>query len=214
MVIFHFIYDLKYFGFVDWDTPDGSGWREFRYVILTLFFTCMGIGLAIAHRTDVQWRKFALRLAQIAAGALAVTVMSLFTVPNNWIYFGVLHFIFVATLLALPLLRKPNLALVISGVILVAYNMDWIQGRWPFNYIREYLPYYTNDYVPLFPWLALVYFGVWLSYQSYLLSDPLKKCHSQPGLILPGRHSLIIYLLHQPLMFAGFYTFLFLTSLG
>ena len=49
MVIFHFCYDLRYFGYVDWNNPNGPNWRPFRYVILTLFISTVGVSLVLAH---------------------------------------------------------------------------------------------------------------------------------------------------------------------
>jgi uncharacterized membrane protein len=72
MVIFHFIYDLRSFGYVSWNIPDGPGWKEFRYVILSLFFVCVGVGLVFAHSGGIKWPDFWRRLAQVVVGAVLV----------------------------------------------------------------------------------------------------------------------------------------------
>lgn len=209
MVIFHFIYDLKSFGYVAWDIPDGTGWREFRYLILTLFFVCVGIGLVYAHGRGVRWRNFWRREAQVLGGAGLVTAMSLVMFPENWIYFGVLHFIFVASVLALPLVWTPRLALLGALILMVGYKLQWWHSHWPFHYAYaawpEVMPGYANDWVPLIPWLALVWAGIFLAHSRWLKRDPLGFIAMPAWLAWPGKHSLLIYLLHQPVMVAGFY---------
>lgn len=210
MVIFHFIYDLKFFGWVDSGIPDGQGWRQFRYVILTLFFLCVGSGLVFAHQVNPQQsiRKYLIRLSKVGLAAALVSVMSLVMVPQNYIYFGVLHFIFVASVMVYPVIRYPNIALIIGGVLL---SLDWfniVSQRWPFGYIREFLPNYTNDYVPIVPWVGVVCIGIWLAYQNWFIQDPLSKLKIKPWFYLPGKYSLSIYLIHQPLLFALFYLIL------
>ena len=92
MVIFHFCYDLRYFGYVDWNVPNGASWWPFRYVILTLFIFTLGVSLSLAHSSVIRWRKYAVRLGQIVLAATGITLMSLLMFPNGWIYFGILHF--------------------------------------------------------------------------------------------------------------------------
>jgi uncharacterized membrane protein len=204
MVIFHFLYDLKFFGYVDWDTPDGAGWRSFRHVILILFFICLGASLHLSYHLAINWKKFSKRLTQILLSALAISLVSLSMIPQNYIYFGVLHFIAVASLLCLFFANKPWLSLGIGLVIILLFNLGTVSDRWPFAYIRDSLPNYSNDYVGLFPWLGVVLIGIFLASTQFLQNDPLKSMARYQCLATPGKHSLIIYLIHQPFFFAIF----------
>lgn len=204
MVIFHFIYDLRFFGYVDWDTPDGEGWRTFRHVILISFFICLGASLYLSYHQAVNWKKFSKRLIQILASAFAISAVSLLMVPNNYIYFGVLHFIAIASILCIFFANKPRTSLIIGLSIITIYNIGWVSGLWPFTYIRDFLPRYSNDYVGLFPWLGVVFIGIWFASTAFLRNDPLKRFSKNTLIALPGKHSLVIYLLHQPLFFAIF----------
>lgn len=207
MVIFHFIYDLKYFGWLTWGIPDGDGWKHFRYVILTLFFICIGVGLVYSHAQNIQPKKFITRLAKVAFGAGLITLMSLVMFPQNWIYFGVLHFILIASLCAILLVPYPRLSLIIGTCIIILGFLGLLDKQWPFSYFSEFLPNYTVDYVPLFPWLGVILLGITLAHSQWLNHDifkfkSLKNDKLIRRLTWPGKHSLIIYLVHQPLLFA------------
>jgi uncharacterized membrane protein len=204
MVVFHLFYDLKFFGYVDWDTPDGNGWRTFRQVILSSFFICLGASLHLSYSRTINWRKFSKRLAQILISALAVTLISLLMVAEHYIYFGVLQFIALASLMCIKLAKHPRASLIIGLCIIAAYNVGWVSDFWPFTYIQHKLPAYTNDYVGLFPWLGVVCIGMWLASTSFLQNDPLQRLKHNSWMAWPGNHSLSIYLLHQPALFAVF----------
>lgn len=202
MVIFHFIYDLRYFGWLDWHIPDGDGWKHFRYVILTLFFICIGAGLVYGHKNYFHARKFFKRLIQVSIGALLITLMSLIMFSESWVYFGVLHFIALASMLAIGFVNYPKISLITGGLIIFASLFGLLSKHWPFYYINEYLPDYTTDYVPLFPWLGVVLFGIWLAYQPWFNKPWIKETKLTRKLAWLGQHSLIIYLIHQPILFA------------
>jgi uncharacterized membrane protein len=204
MVIFHFIYDLKYFGWLTWDIPDSDGWKHFRYVILTLFFICIGVSLVYSHAQQIHPKKFIKRLTKVAIGAGVITLMSLVMFPQNWIFFGVLHFIFLASLCAILFVPYPRLSLILGTCIIILGSLGLVDKRWPFSYFSEFLPNYTVDYVPLSPWLGVILLGIALAHSNWLNHDifTLKNDKLIRQLAWPGKHSLIIYLIHQPLLFA------------
>ena len=201
MVIFHFCYDLRHFGWVDWHIPNGSNWWPFRYVILTLFIATLGMSLALAHSSGINWKRFGVRLGQMALAASAITLMSVFMFPHAWIYFGILHFLVVASVAGVWFVRAPVVALAAGLIVLLLYGSGEIGQRWPFDLVSG-LPGDTEDFVPLFPWLAVALLGV---AAGGLL--PLAKmqafCNWLPvSLSWLGRHGLVIYLVHQPVLFA------------
>lgn len=212
MVIFHFIYDLKVFGYIEWDTPDGEGWREFRWLIISLFFICLGISLTFAHKRAYRWQKFWLRMGQIGGAAAIISIVTYFAIQKNWIFFGVLHFLALSSIAAIGFVRMPKLSLAIGLSIITIGLMQLVPSRWPFYVMFDNLPSYTNDFVALFPWLGLVFIGISLGHTAWLQKDPLRfllaseqQTWQTKGLLWPGQHSLSIYLLHQPILMGSLY---------
>ncbi|EAR08012.1 heparan-alpha-glucosaminide N-acetyltransferase [Reinekea blandensis] len=203
MAIFHFCYDLSVFGFLTFEM-NGGFFTWFRFLIVTLFFTSVGAGLYLAHYPTIRWRKFWWREAKIAAGALIISISTLLMYPRSWVWFGVLHFITVASVLALPFVRRPALALTIGVSVFLLYNLTpwfnlhplWVAFNDPLN-----LPKGTQDLTRLIPWVGMVLIGIWLGQQRFFGFSALPLGPLERPVQFISRHSLLIYLFHQPPLF-------------
>ena len=208
MIAYHFIYDLKYFGYVDWDTPLGSGFREWRSSIVFCFIFAMGLSMGVAHGCGRAMRAFWVRLLQIAGCAVVITVMSLVMFPESWIYFGILHFMCIASLVTFALIGRPFLALVLGAAIVVLFWGGLVPYGWPLKLI-DGLPSYTEDFVSPFPWLGVALIGAGLGEQLVKNPDLMAKTGAwdiggRVGKLVSfaGKRSLLIYMVHQPILFA------------
>ncbi len=205
MVVFHFCYDLRFFGFVDWSVPNGDYWWLFRYVILSVFILMAGISLTLAYAGGFRFTHFGRRFLVLLAASLAVSTGSVFLFPDAWIYFGILHFIALGSLLGVGLVGFPGFSWVLGLAIIVAYNLGVVSKQWPFVLFESWLPQDTEDFVPLFPWLGVLFLGVAIPRWVPLARLSMPSHTLLSTMAFMGRHSLVIYLLHQPLLFAGFY---------
>ena len=209
MIAYHFCYDLKYFGWTSWTIPDGDGWRYWRYVIVSLFVFTMGASMGLATAHGRNYRAFYKRLSKIAVCAFIITIMSLVMFAKSWIYFGILHFMAVASCFVF-LLSGVNwkLTMIIGIGILIGFFMGWLPRRWPFDFIST-LPGYTEDFVPLFPWLGVACIGLAFS-QIFRTSEYANRNLTLEGsdnrmartISVTGKRSLLIYMIHQPILFA------------
>ena len=134
--------------------------------------------------------------------------------PTAIIFFGILHFITVASVLGLLFVRLKiiNLLLGIS-LILIGQFIEYPIFNQPYLQwfgLMTTLPI-AVDYVPLLPWFGVVLIGVYLG--PLLAQQPtnsfLRRWQSNHPvsnvLALGGRHSLHIYMLHQPLFLGCLY---------
>ena len=225
MTGFHFAFDLNHFGWIRQDFYRDPLWTIQRTCILCLFLMCAGLAQGIAFSQGQSWPQFWRRWSEVAICAVLVSVGSWFMFPHSWIYFGVLHGI--AVMLILTRLSAPcgkGLALLGALVLMVWLVAPWLHATWSgmstFN--LAYLSWVglaktkpvTEDYVPLFPWIAVMWWGfvlgIWLNKrkraQAKHLDSPLGLF--KIGLSWLGRHSLPWYMLHQPVML-GVLTMLF-----
>lgn len=211
MVAFHFSYDLLMFGFLP---PSYAGTTFFYYharIVAGGFILLAGLGLWLAHTSRIDWQKFARRFAKIAAAAVLVTVATRIAMPEAYVYFGILHAIALFSLLGLAFLRLPGL-LVLGLAVAVFFGGDVLRSTTFDLPVLKFLglsttPAYTIDFEPVFPWFGTFLtgmalgqigsrFGLWhrLGLWPEHSNTLLRK------LAWPGKHSLAIYLIHQPVL--------------
>ena len=121
MAIFHFCFDLNYFGFIQQNLLQDPKWTLQRTAIVTLFLLCAGAGQEIASHQGQPPARFWKRWAQVAGCALLVSAASWFMFPRTWISFGVLHGIAVM-------------------LIIVRFSASWGAWRWPLGAVAIALP--------------------------------------------------------------------------
>lgn len=214
MVGYHLCFDLDYYGRLEIDFNHSPLWLGLRTLIVSLFLGVMGASLQLATAGGIRWPRYLRRLAWLLGCAGAVSLGSYLLFPKSYIFFGVLHFIAAASLLGLLFRRLYALnGLLGAGLILLGLTVESTLFDHPalqWVGLMSHKPV-TEDYVPLLPWFGVVLLGMalgrWLSQRPP--DSPLRRW---PGgvawahpLRLAGRHGLLIYMLHQPLLLGLLY---------
>lgn len=210
MVIYHLFWDLSYFRFLPFDVGYDPNWVIFARTILFSFMFLVGIGLVLGHGDGVRWKSFWRRWLFVAGGAALITLGTYFTFPQSFVYFGVLHAIALFSLLALPFLFTSIWLTAIVAVAVIAFHflytnalfnlvaLSWI-GFWQ-------VPPLTNDLVPVFPWFGVTLLGVVVARLVRGSAVEARLAVINPRNVVArvlsfmGRWSLVIYLVHQPLL--------------
>lgn len=207
MIGFHFGYDLAYYGYAHYKTTVDIEWVSYRIVILSLFLLCVGMSAYLSYRDSVDWQKLHKRVVKLSVVALLISVVSYFVFPYGWIYFGVIHFIVVASVLSIWFVRVPQLSLFLGMFILISYNMGYFHFDATLNWAVKHLnfPVHTVDVVSFTPWFGAVLIGIYLMHKQ-LFGWQLSSNRLTQKLSWVGQNALVIYLVHQPILFAGFET--------
>ncbi|WP_275790867.1 heparan-alpha-glucosaminide N-acetyltransferase [Pararhizobium gei] len=216
MASYHFSWDLEFFGYLDPGTVGTGGFKIYARAIASSFLFLAGVGLVLGHDPAIRWRVFLIRLAKIAAAAGIITAATLIAFPESFIFFGILHAIATASLIGLVFLRLPPvLTLLVAAAAFAApfylrSALFDLPALWWVG-LSETLPR-SNDYVPLLPWLAPFLAGIAtariaLSRGAFSRLRGVANARWKRALSLSGRHSLGIYLIHQPLLFGLVYIF-------
>ena len=210
MAIYHFTWDLDFFGYVRPGLSTTGGWAIFAHLIAGSFLFLAGYSMWMAHGVRLRMESFLRRLGILVLAALAISIVSWFTTPQAVIYFGILHAIAAASVIGLLFLKVPSvvtLAIAVLAVILPHYlKFDALDPRYLAWIGMAAHPPSSNDYVPLLPWIGPFLAGI---ATSRLTLGWLKRQRQLPKrenvLTFFGRHSLIFYLLHQPILFGLVY---------
>lgn len=216
MAIYHFAWDLEFFGYAEPGMTAVGGWKLFARGIASSFLFLVGVSLYLGHARIIRWPGFLRRLAMVAGAAAAITVATWIATPHAFIFFGILHQIALASVLGLAFLRLPALLTIAAAAFFIA-------GRYFFrSELFDHpallwlglapLDPRSNDYVPLFPWFAAVLLGI----AAARLADRAGLFVRLRALVPPrtlapagfaGRHSLAVYLIHQPVLIGGLWLF-------
>ena len=204
MAVFHLAFDLSHFGLTRQNFYLDPFWTMQRSAIVALFLFCAGAGQAIASAQHQPWRRFWSRWARVAGCAALVSLASWWMFPLSYISFGVLHALAVMLIVA-RLSVKAGAWLWALGALAIGLAQV---VRHPFfdtratNWIGLVTERpVTEDYVPLLPWLGVVWWGVacghWLmAHRHGWLAGGLPAAATPLAAL--GRWSLSFYMLHQP----------------
>ena len=213
MVLYHFSFDVFILqGFA-------PGWRSIPAIHIWQQSICWTFILI----SGLSWHLGSHRLRNgliINACGILVTVVTLIAEPQEAIWCGVLTLLGCSLLLATemkPLLEKiPAIPGAVVSFVLFLLTRDvqiglfGIRGLWTARlpaalYATPWLTilgfpgqgFYSSAYFPLLPWFFLYLTGLFAG--RLILKEPAKALYRKiPVLDWFGRHSLIIYMAHQP----------------
>jgi uncharacterized membrane protein len=220
MVVFHLARDLQLFGLAPAGMTQAGLWPLFARAVAGSFLFLAGVSFWLAQGDGICWRPWGLRLARIAAAAGLVTLATWIAFPRSFVFFGILHCIAACSVIGLLFLRLPAAVTLLAAVLALgapaalrspAFDAP---GLWWLGLSTGVPP--TFDYVPLLPWLApflaglaLARIGARTGALAHLALPPSRPVRA---LGWPGRHSLAIYLLHQPVLVAAIWLFVTLRA--
>lgn len=201
MVIFHVAYDMRMFQLNSLDFSQGF-WYAFPRVIAGTFLFCVGVALNFTHREGVSLPALLKRTKKVGIGALLVSLGTFIVFPGQWVYFGTLHCILVGSLLGAFFVDRRAWAL---GLLLLIVTLQYGFG-FGIAWLSGILKRPSLDFIPIYPWFWVILLGILLGpYLSRIRA--LNNFETPKILSFLGRHSLVIYLLHQPLIFGALYLY-------
>ncbi len=220
VVLYHLIYDLDNFAGYGIESTSGF-WAIFADVSAFAFVFLVGLSLAIGYSrvsgvSNLRQSLFGkhLRRGSKIFGWGTLITLVFWGLDYGFVVFGILHLIGLSIILAYPFM-KLRLANAFVGLSLIAVGsylqirdvaVDGVAGVLlaPFGIPPGNL--FMPDYRPLLPWFGVVLLG--LFFGKLLYEDRAAKGPSTEGppLARPvsflGGHTLLIYLVHQPVLIA------------
>ncbi|MDR7123243.1 heparan-alpha-glucosaminide N-acetyltransferase [Pseudotabrizicola sp. 4114] len=216
MAGYHFTFDLMLFGHLSPGYVFQGPWPLIARAIASTFLFLAGVSLWLAHGHGIRWTAFWKRFAMVAGAAALVTIATYYTMGAQFIRWGILHAIAAGSLIGLAFLRAPVILTVAAAAAAFAAphlgRSDLFNApHWIWLGLSTEIPP-MMDYEPLLPWLCPVLLGLATAKLMTRAGAWETLRRWQPGpvgraALWPGKHSLAIYLIHQPVLFGAVYVF-------
>lgn len=206
MTVYHFLYDLALFGVISWQQLFSPALNVMQK------FTC-GSFILLAGASARFSRSNLRRGIIVLAAGIAVELGAM--VGGQIIHFGILHFMGVSMVLyhflGKFLQKCPPAILLAASAVFYGLTAWWtsvttVSVGWLYPLGLLSPGFHSADYFPLLPWFFLFLAGTVLGGWCLDHRDHRLLTLSLPGVLTwPGRHSLLIYVLHQPVLFGVSY---------
>jgi uncharacterized membrane protein len=216
MIFFHATWNLVSFGAIDTDILSFS-WQLFGKSIGFIFVFILGLSLTLSRAREIKhnnsmWLRLCRRGATLLGLGIIVSIATYLIFDRQYVRFGILHLLGSSIILSYPFLKLSWRWNCLLGCIIIAIGnylltlgvgFPWLLplGLMPWGILMV-------DYYPLLPWFGAVLFGIAAGNVFYASGDrqftlkDYSTTFSIDWFIFLGRHSLAIYLIHQPIILA------------
>ncbi|KPU45966.1 acyltransferase family protein [Oxobacter pfennigii] len=197
MIIFHIVFDLRDLYNIPIDYAKGFFYYEGKFSAI-LFMLISGISSSFSRNNFKRGLK-------IFSIAMFITLATYIFDPRLIIKFGILHYFGISMMLYGIFKDLNKYLLLITGTVIIVIgnifsNMTVVSPYlFPIGLISS--SFFSSDYYPIFPWFGIFLYGIAIGKFLY------KEKRSIFNFTIPdnpinflGRHSLIVYLLHQPVI--------------
>lgn len=219
MIFGHILWDLDYFGLVP---VNNTFYASLQGIVPPLFFLLVGMSLIVSKKrvefkTEQDeknyYKRLILRGIKILGLGMIITIITMIYSPERVVVFGVLHCIGLSVIISVPFLKYRNynflysLIIIFAGTIIAQIhvsNPTIFHLAAGFHQLDVWR--YTLDYFPLMPWFGVCLLGIvigdWLYCSDRRMFKMPDFSQYRPAKIFSwiGRHSLGIYLMHQPVI--------------
>lgn len=217
MIFFHLMFDLSFFGAYSGNIYSRP-WQVFARSIGSTFIFVLGVSMTLRYSRLkprlsgwALFKKYLVRGLTLIGWGLVITVVTYFIVGPRLVVFGILHLLGLATILGVPFLRSRWVSL-IAGLVVIGVGTQLNSLRVPSPWLIwlgiQQWGRAAVDYYPVFPWFGFALLGIFAGLTFYPGGKPrfrlpdLSQAIPIRGSRFLGRHSLAIYLVHQPILFA------------
>ena len=223
MVIFHLNYSLLNIFNIDILNFSDSFWYIIWKIAALLFIFIAWISFSLAEikyweKINNKYLKVILILSIIA---WIITIITYLFNPEFYIRFWIIHF-FALSFGLLLLFRRFKYYTFLLGILIVIIGIFFtpiIQNQFLYFLGFTYPWFSSSDFYPIFPYFGIMLFGYnfWL-----ILSDKNKikilEGNGKESIImwyiwLIWRKSLVIYLIHQPIIISSIYLYKYIWNL-
>ena len=214
MVMYHSLWNLNHFYNIGVSVSEGF-WGAFQVTTASLFLFLAGVSLTISSAgNNTGYAKYLKRGLKIFSFGLIITLVTKLIFPNGFVVFGILHLIGVSIIISYVFRKFGYLNLLFGvgfiavGALLKGYAVDF---DWLF-FLGVYSgSFYSLDYFPVFPWFGVILIGMFFGDLLYSNNKRNFKLKDLPENVAArfvcflGKKSLIIYLLHQIVLYGMFF---------
>jgi uncharacterized membrane protein len=220
MIAFHLGWDLDYLGVLR-SLLYNRAWIWYGRCIATTFIVLLGVSAVLSYHRSREPRRFlkTLRRGAVLLGCgLAISLVTYLFMGSGYVVFGILHMLGVSTVVAYPFApyRRRYLGLA-AGLALIGAglyaNRQLSTSFWLLPLGVPQIGRAMADYYPVLPWTGVALIGTYVGHVLY--PHGVRRFALPDGSGLPvlrqlaflGRHSLLIYLVHQPLLMGALLLF-------
>lgn len=216
MLVSNFTFDLSLFSYIQ--ISNSFFWPALARVTAALFLLLVGLSLTLSlvrvGPENAGFLKFFKRGMKIFTLGLAVSLGTWYAVGEDFVRFGILHLIGFGIVMSYPFLRHPCLSLLVAIFI---FGFGWFASTiivtfpWLIWLGIQYQGFSSVDFTPVFPWFGFILVGIFLGNVFFPGGRRRVQLFFGPA-FLPvriiqktGSRSLLIYFVHQPVFWGGFW---------